>query len=66
MLNKYCKGCNLLQVSLNQLALAPVVLSAVFTWNLILQQKSSEVRGKLKRDLLPTMVNGIFVAPDWL
>jgi len=48
----------LIKVSLNQLALAPVVLSAVFTWNLILQQKSSEVRGKLKRDLLPTMVNG--------
>lgn len=32
--------------------------SVVFTWNLLLQNKASEIPTKLKRDLVPTMVNG--------
>lgn len=47
-----------LQVTLNQLALAPVVLAAVFTWNLVLQRHQHEVPQKIKRDLVPTMVTG--------
>lgn len=48
-----------LQVALNQLVLGPLVLSVVFTWNLLLQKKGSELQGKLKRDLVPTMINGM-------
>lgn len=47
-----------MQVTLNQLALGPIVTTVVFTWNLLLQQRASEVPDKLKRDLVPTMVNG--------
>lgn len=47
-----------LQVFLNQVALGPLVTSAVFTWNLLLQNKASEIPQKLKQDLVPTMVNG--------
>ncbi|KAA6429931.1 hypothetical protein WJX79_000232 [Trebouxia sp. C0005] len=48
----------LTKVTLNQLALGPIVTTVVFTWNLLLQQRASEVPDKLKRDLVPTMVNG--------
>ncbi len=47
-----------MQVTLNQLALGPIVTTVVFTWNLLLQQRASEVPDKLKKDLVPTMVNG--------
>ena len=52
------------QVALNQLVLGPIVTTVVFTWNLMLQQQSSQLPGKLKRDLVPTMVNGkLYVRP---
>ena len=47
-----------MQVALNQLVLGPIVTTVVFTWNLLLQQQSQEIPGKLKRDLVPTMING--------
>ena len=46
------------QVALNQLALAPVVLTTVFAWNLLLTQKADEIPCKIRRDLVPTMING--------
>lgn len=46
------------KVALNQLVLGPIVTTVVFTWNLLLQQQSQEIPRKLKRDLVPTMVNG--------
>jgi protein Mpv17 len=46
------------QVTLNQLALAPVTLAAVFTWNLTLTGQSSAIAGKIQRDLVPSMING--------
>ncbi|KAL3142914.1 hypothetical protein ABBQ38_003201 [Trebouxia sp. C0009 RCD-2024] len=48
----------LTKVFLNQVALGPLVTSAVFTWNLLLQNKASEIPQKLRQDLVPTMVNG--------
>lgn len=48
----------LTKVTLNQVALGPVVTTVVFTWNLLLQQRSSEIPEKLRHDLVPTMVNG--------
>lgn len=48
----------LTKVTLNQLALAPVVLAAVFTWNLVLQRQHRSVPQKLRHDLLPTMTTG--------
>lgn len=46
------------QVSLNQLALAPVTLAAVFTWNLTLTGQTAALAGKIQRDLVPSMING--------
>lgn len=46
------------KVALNQLALAPVVLAAVFAWNLVPLGRGSEWPAKVKKDLWPTMVNG--------
>ena len=46
------------KVALNQVALAPVVLAAVFAWNLVPLGRGGEWPGKVKRDLFPTMVNG--------
>ncbi len=52
-------GAFLSKVTLNQVALAPVVLAAVFTWNLALTGRSAAAIGdKIKGDLWPTMVNG--------
>jgi protein Mpv17 len=48
----------LAKVTANQLVLAPITLSTVFAWNLCLTGKRDELRGKLRRDLLPTMLNG--------
>ncbi|KAK9830345.1 hypothetical protein WJX72_011161 [[Myrmecia] bisecta] len=48
----------LTKVVLNQLALAPVVLAVVFAWNLGLQRKADQIPSKIKKDLVPTMVNG--------
>ena len=46
------------KVTLNQVALAPVVLAAVFAWNLVPLGRGAEWPAKVRRDLLPTMVNG--------
>lgn len=46
------------QVALNQLALAPVVLAAVFAWNLGLTNQLAALPGKIRRDLVPSMING--------
>lgn len=48
----------LLQVTLNQLALAPLTISVAFGWNLALQQRLGELPGKLRADFVPTMLNG--------
>ncbi len=47
-----------LQVTLNQLALAPVVLCGVFAWNLALQGQASQVGAKIRRDLPTSLVAG--------
>jgi hypothetical protein len=46
------------QVALNQLCLAPVVITSTFSWNLCLQGQAEQLPRKLSRDLLPTMQNG--------
>eukprot|EP00775_Hariotina_reticulata_P011773 gene11773-11918_t len=46
------------KVALNQLALAPVVLAAVFAWNLGLTNQLAALPGKIGNDLLPSMING--------
>ena len=46
------------KVGLNQLALAPVVLTAVFAWNTVFTGNGAAFPGKLRADLVPTMVNG--------
>jgi protein Mpv17 len=46
------------KVTANQLVLAPITLSTVFTWNLCLTGKQAELEGKLRRDLVPTLLNG--------
>lgn len=46
------------KVALNQLALGPVVTSCLFAWNLALQGRRDEVPGKIRTDLLPTLVKG--------
>jgi protein Mpv17 len=46
------------KVTLNQVALAPVVLAAVFAWNLVPLGRGREWPAKVKKDLFPTMVNG--------
>lgn len=47
-----------LQVAANQLVLAPMVLTAVFAWNLSLSNKMAQIPDKIKDDLWPTMMNG--------
>ena len=39
-------------------ALCTQVLSVVFAWNLVLTGRGSKVTGKIRNDLVPTMVNG--------
>ena len=46
------------KVALNQLCLAPVVISAVFAWNLGLQQRLGEWPDKARQDFVPTLLNG--------
>jgi protein Mpv17 len=46
------------KVTANQLILAPITLSTVFTWNLTLTGKQHELKDKMKNDLVPTMLNG--------
>lgn len=46
------------QVFLNQTVLAPVVLTVVFSWNLLLTGQASQISSKIQNDLVPTMVNG--------
>jgi hypothetical protein len=51
-------GGHFLQVAANQLLLAPVTLSAVFSWNLAWTGQQDKIGSKLQHDLLPTMKNG--------
>ncbi|KIZ03148.1 hypothetical protein MNEG_4812 [Monoraphidium neglectum] len=46
------------KVVLNQVALAPVVLAVVFSWNLALTGQAGGIPEKIQRDLVPSMVNG--------
>ena len=46
------------KVAMNQLCLAPVVISCVFAWNLALQGQAPLLRRKLEQDFVPTLVNG--------
>lgn len=46
------------KVAMNQLCLAPVVITCVFAWNLALQGQAPSLRGKLEQDFVPTLVNG--------
>ena len=34
------------------------VLSVVFAWNMVLTGQANKVTGKIRHDLVPTMVNG--------
>jgi hypothetical protein len=45
-------------VTLNQLALAPVTLCAVFAWNLGWTGQWHAVPDKIQNDLVPSMING--------
>ncbi|CAG9466677.1 unnamed protein product [Pedinophyceae sp. YPF-701] len=51
-------GNFLSKVTLNQLILGPVVLSSVFAWTLTCQGKAEDIPGKIRRDLLPSAING--------
>lgn len=46
------------KVALNQFCLAPVVIAAVFAWNLGLQGKLEQFTEKAKSDFIPTMITG--------
>lgn len=46
------------KVALNQVVLGPIVLVTAFAWNLGLQGRADALGGKLRRDLVPTMING--------
>jgi protein Mpv17 len=48
----------LAKVTLNQVALGPLVLSSAFAWNLGLQQRLQEVPVKVRQDLMPGLING--------
>ena len=53
-------GAFMAKVAANQFVLAPVVLTSVFSWNLLLQSppKTAEIVPKIQKDLWPTMVRG--------
>lgn len=46
------------KVTLNQVCLAPIVITGVFAWNLGLQQKLEEFPAKLKKDFGSTLITG--------
>lgn len=46
------------KVALNQVVLGPVVLMSVFTWNFVLQRKLDQLSDKVRRDFVPSMLNG--------
>jgi protein Mpv17 len=46
------------QVALNQLMLGPVVVTAVFAWNLGWSRRLAEFPAKWRRDTLPTLRKG--------
>ncbi|CAD7694677.1 unnamed protein product [Ostreobium quekettii] len=48
----------LTKVTLNQIALGPVVAIVAFAWTLGLQQQAHLIPGKIKADLLTTLVTG--------
>ena len=48
----------LLQVALNQLALAPITITVAFAWNLALQGKLEQLPAKLRTDFVNTIQNG--------
>jgi len=51
-------GNFLCKVTANQVLLAPIVIGAVFAWNLGLQGRSKEWPDKMKNDFFPTMFAG--------
>ena len=53
-----CQHACVSQVALNQLVLGPVVVSAVFTWNLSWAGRLRELPDKWHRDTLPTLRKG--------
>jgi protein Mpv17 len=46
------------KVVLNQLALAPLVISGIFAWNLLFQNQLNQLPAKVKQDFIPTLFNG--------
>ena len=48
-----------LQVAMNQFILGPIVLTTVFSWNLILQSQPRKIPDKIKDDLVPGAINGM-------
>lgn len=46
------------KLTLNQICLSPVVISAIFAWNLALQGRLRDWAAKARADLVPTMTNG--------
>jgi protein Mpv17 len=46
------------KVALNQLCLAPITISVVFSWNMALAGQLDQLPDKFRRDFLRTMVNG--------
>lgn len=48
----------LVKVAANQVILAPIVLSTVFAWNLGWTGAGDQIVGKIRRDLVSTMING--------
>lgn len=46
------------KVVLNQIVLGPIVVMSVFAWNLALQNKLDQLNDKVKRDYVPSIING--------
>ena len=44
---------------MNQFILGPIVLTTVFSWNLILQNQPRRIPEKIKEDLVPGAINGM-------
>ena len=53
----------LTQLTANMVVLGPLVLTTVFTWNLVLTGQADKLKGKLKRDLVPSALDG--ARPSW-
>lgn len=46
------------KVALNQVVLGPIVLTSAFAWTFVLQNQANRLKQKVRKDLLPTLVNG--------